>query len=162
MEAVQEMEAAALGVRGIEGVVLRYGFFYGRGTWYEPDGTIGRMIAKRMMPFVGSGKGRQSFLHVDDAAEVTVRALDRGAPGIYNVCDDSPAPQNDWLPAMATALGAKRPFRVPGFIVRIGGGDLIVHYATTLCGAKNGRMKAAFAFQPRGWDEGFREVFGSR
>lgn len=159
---VRDMEAVTMGTEGIEGVVLRYGFFYGPGTWYEPNGTIGRMIARRIMPLVGSGKGRQSFLHVDDAVEATLRALDRGEPGVFNVCDDFPAEQNDWLRAIATHLRAKPPLRVPGWLARIAGGPLLVHYATTLCGAKNDRAKAAFGCRPRGWKEGFREVFGSQ
>jgi nucleoside-diphosphate-sugar epimerase len=166
MESVRDMEAATLGTEGIEGIVLRYGFLYGPGTWYERTGTIGRMITKRLMPIIGSGRGRQSFVHVDDAAEVTVRALERGDPGIYNVTDDAPAEQNEWLPAIATHLQAKAPFRVPGWVARVAGGPLVVHYATALCGARNHRAKKAFGgdteWTPRHWKDGFREVFGAQ
>jgi nucleoside-diphosphate-sugar epimerase len=120
------------------------------------------MIAKRIMPLIGSGKGRQSFVHVDDAAEATLRALDGGAPGIYNVCDDSPAEQNVWLPAIATHLGARPPLRVPGWIARVAGGAMLVHYAPTLYSAKNHRTKKVFGWAPRGFREGFREVFGAQ
>jgi nucleoside-diphosphate-sugar epimerase len=157
--AVRDMEMATMGAKDIEGVVLRYGFFYGPGTWFSRDGSIGRMIARGMYPMVGSGRGLSSFVHVDDAAEATVLALDRGAPGIYNVCDDEPVEQNVWLPEIARHLGARTPLRVPAWIARIAGGSLFVHYATNLRGAANGRARAAFGWRPRSWREGFREVF---
>ncbi|MDB4993642.1 MAG: NAD(P)-dependent oxidoreductase [Myxococcaceae bacterium] len=153
------MEAAVLGA-GIEGVVLRYGFFYGPGTWYSKTGTLGRMIAKRQVPLIGSGEGRQSFVHVDDAAEATVLALDGGASGIYNVTDDAPATQKEWLPAIARELGAKPPRHAPAWLARLVAGDGLVYYATTLRGASNARAKKAFGWQPRAWRDGFHAVFG--
>jgi nucleoside-diphosphate-sugar epimerase len=156
---VRVMEAAVLGA-GLEGIVLRYGFFYGPGTWYSKTGTLGRMIGKRQVPLIGSGEGRQSFVHVDDAAEATVLALDRGAAGIYNVTDDAPATQNEWLPAIAIALGAKAPHHAPAWLARLVAGDGLVYYATTLRGASNARATKAFGWQPRPWRDGFREVFG--
>jgi nucleoside-diphosphate-sugar epimerase len=156
---VRVMEEAVLGA-GLEGIVLRYGFFYGPGTWYEKTGTLGRMIGKRQVPLIGSGEGRQSLVHVDDAAEATVRALDRGATGIYNVTDDAPATQNEWLPAIASELGAKPPRHVPAWLARLVAGDGLVYYATTLRGASNARAKQAFGWQPRPWREGFHQVFG--
>ena len=118
------------------------------------------MISKRQVPLVGSGEGRQSFVHVDDAAEATALALDRGESGIYNVTDDAPARQNEWLPAIANALGAKPPRHVPAWLARLVAGDGLVHYATTLRGASNARAKQAFGWQPRAWRDGFRDVFG--
>lgn len=156
---VDEMERAARAAEGIESLVLRYGFFYGPGTWYSAEGTIGRMVRRRMMPFIGDGMGRQSFVHVDDAAAATVLALDHGAPGIYNVTDDDPQTQNEWLEAVASHLGAKRPFRVPAFAARLIAGPAAVHYATTLRGARSGRAKEAFGWQPRPIAEGLREEF---
>jgi nucleoside-diphosphate-sugar epimerase len=157
--AVRDMEEATLG-GGVLGIVLRYGFFYGPGTWYAKDGAIGRMVKKRMLPCIGDGRGLWSFVHVDDAAEATVLALERGEPGVYNVCDDEPVPQNVWLPEMARLLGAKPPLRVPAFLARPMAGPLFVHYATTLHGAANRRAKAALGWRPRGWRDGFQQVFG--
>jgi len=98
-------------------------------------------------------------VHVDDAVAATVLALDRGAPGIYNVTDDEPAPTREWLPEMARLLGAKRPRRAPAWLSRRLAGDVVVHYSTTLPGNANARARAAFAWSPRPWRDGFREVF---
>ena len=111
MATVRDLEAATTEAGGIEGVVLRYGFYYGPGTWYEPAGTMGTMLRKRRYPVIGGGAGRQSFVHVDDAVDATVRALDHGAPGIYNICDGEPAAARDWVPEAARLLGAKPPRR---------------------------------------------------
>jgi nucleoside-diphosphate-sugar epimerase len=156
---VRTMEECALAVTGLEAVVLRYGFFYGPGTWYAKTGTLGRMVAKRRLPLIGSGEGRQSFVHIDDAAEAAVLALDRGDAGVYNVTDDEPATQNEWLPAIASHLGAKPPRHVPSWLARLVAGDGLVHYATTLRGASNARAKKAFGWRPRRWTDGFRDVF---
>jgi nucleoside-diphosphate-sugar epimerase len=152
--AVRDMEAAATRTEGIEGVVLRYGFFYGPGTWNAPDGAIGRMIARRRLPVIGSGEGMYSYIHVDDAADATIAALDRGAPGIYNVCDDEPAMTREWLPFVARAIGAKKPFRVPVWLARRLAGDAVTYYATQLSGASNARAREQLGIAPRPWREG--------
>jgi nucleoside-diphosphate-sugar epimerase len=157
--AVADMEAAVTGAEDLEGVVLRYGFYYGPGTWYDRDGAIATLIRRRRYPIVGNGQGRMSFVHVDDAADATVRALDRGAPGVYNVCDDEPAAAKEWLPVAAQALGAKKPFRAPVWLARRLGGDAVVYYSTVLPGNANGRAREALDWTPRSWREGFREVF---
>jgi nucleoside-diphosphate-sugar epimerase len=159
VRAVADMEASVTGAEGIEGVVLRYGFFYGPGTWYHRDGAMATLIRKRRYPIVGSGQGRMSWVHVDDAVDATVRALDRGAPGVYNVCDDDPATEKEWLPAVVDALGAKRPLWLPAWLARRLGGDALVYYSTTLPGNANGRARAALDWTPRPWRQGFREVF---
>jgi nucleoside-diphosphate-sugar epimerase len=160
VEAVRTLEAAATGTPGIEGLVLRYGFYYGPGTWYDRDGAIGTMVRRRRYPLIGRGEGRSSFVHVDDAVEATVRALDRGAPGIYNITGDEPLPQCVWLPEAARIMGAKKPLRVPSWLARRLAGPVVVHYATTLPGNANGRARAALDWSPRPWREGFAEVFG--
>ena len=104
---------------GLEGLVLRYGQFYGPGTYFAPGGSQADDVRRRRFPIVGKGAGTFSFIHVDDAAGATVAALDRGAPGIYNVVDDEPAPMRDWLPVYADALGAKPPLRVPTWLARL-------------------------------------------
>jgi nucleoside-diphosphate-sugar epimerase len=160
VSAVRALEAATTGTDGIEGVVLRYGFYYGPGTWYDRDGTIADMLRKRRYPIIGKGEGRSSFVHVDDAVDATVRALDRGAPGIYNVTGDDPVAQREWLPETARLLGAKAPRRIPAWLGRRLAGPVVVHYATTLPGNANGRARAALDWSPRPWREGFAEVFG--
>lgn len=155
-------ERMVLGTEGIEGLVLRYGQFYGPGTYYAPGGSIARQVAKRMFPVVGAGTGVSSFVHVEDAAGATVAALDRGAPGIYNVVDDDPAPAREWLPAYAAALGAKPPRRVPAWLARIVGGRMAVVFGTELRGAANAKAKRELGWQPRhpSWRGGFREALG--
>jgi nucleoside-diphosphate-sugar epimerase len=118
------------------------------------------MIRRRRYPLIGRGEGRSSFVHVDDAVEATVRALDRGAPGIYNITGDEPLPQRVWLPEVARIMGAKKPLRVPPWLARRLAGPVVVHYATTLPGNANGRARAALDWSPRPWREGFAEVFG--
>ena len=147
---------------GMGGVVLRYGQFYGPGTYYAPDGSIAAQVKKRRFPLVGKGEGRSSFLHVDDAAAATVAALDRGAPGIYNVVDDEPAPFRDWLPLYAEALGAKRPRKVPVWVARLAAGKVGAQLATALRGASNAKVKRELGWEPRwaSWRDGFREALG--
>lgn len=153
-------EREVLGSDGIEGLVLRYGQFYGPGTYYEPGrGSIARQVERRMLPIVGSGAGMSSFVHVEDAAAATVAALDRGAPGIYNVVDDEPTPAQEWLPAYAEALGARPPRRVPTWLARLAGGRFAVLFGTELRGAANAKAKRELGWQPRyaSWRQGFRE-----
>jgi nucleoside-diphosphate-sugar epimerase len=157
--AVRDMESAVMRAAGLEGVVLRYGFYYGPGTWYAKDGAMATMIRKRGYPIIGRGQGRMSFVHIDDAVDATVRALDHGAPSIYNVTDDAPATEKEWLPAVAQVLGAKKPLWAPAWLARRLAGDAVVHYATTLPGNANARARAAFGWAPRHWRDGFREVF---
>src|SRR5919106_1469465 len=116
--AVEEMEKAVLDAEGIEGLVLRYGWFYGPGTYFDEDGSTAADVRRRRYPIVGDGGGLFSFVHVDDAAAATVAALERGRPGIYNVVDDEPAPMGEWLPRYAETLGAKPPRRVPRWLAR--------------------------------------------
>ncbi|MEX2448590.1 MAG: NAD(P)-dependent oxidoreductase [Solirubrobacterales bacterium] len=156
-------EREVLGAEGIEGVVLRYGQFYGPGTYYTPgSGSIAKQVEKRMLPIVGPGTGMASFCQVEDAAGATVAALDRGGPGIYNVCDDEPAPAKEWLPAYAEALGAKPPRRVPTWLARLVGGRFAVMFGTELRGASNAKAKRELAWQPRypSWRQGFHEALG--
>ena len=160
--ALREVDDAVTGTDGIDGLVLRYGFFYGPGTAYAPGGFFDREVRRRRFPVVGKGSGVFSFVHVDDAADATVAAVARGAPGIYNVVDDEPAPLREWLPVYADALGAKRPRRVPRFLARLVAGEYTVALATELRGASNERAKAELGWAPRysSWRQGFREAAG--
>ncbi len=147
---------------GMDGVVLRYGQFYGPGTYYASDGSVAEQVRRRRFPIVGGGGGTFSFIHVEDAASATVAAVDRGAPGIYNVVDDEPAAERDWLPVYAEALGAKPPRRVPTWLARIFAGQFAVIMATELRGASNAKAKRELGWQPTyaSWRTGFSEALG--
>lgn len=146
----------------VDGVVLRYGAFYGPGTGLGPGGDLAGMVAKRRFPVVGSGAGVFSFCHIDDAASATVAALDHGTPGVYNVVDDDPAPVRDWLPYLAALLGAKPPLRVPAWMARPLVGDFGVGMMTTTRGSSNAKAKRELEWRPRypSWREGFCAEFG--
>jgi nucleoside-diphosphate-sugar epimerase len=160
-QAMLAHEREVLGTGGIEGVVLRYGQFYGPGTYYTPgSGSIALQVAKRMVPVIGPGTGMASFVHVEDAAAATLAALDRGSAGIYNVVDDEPAPAREWLPVYAKAIGAKPPRHVPAWLARLVGGKMAVQFGVHLRGAANAKAKRELGWQPRyaSWREGFLEA----
>jgi nucleoside-diphosphate-sugar epimerase len=155
------LEREVTRTEGIEGVVLRFGFWYGPGTAYASDGSIAAMVRKRRYPLVGDGGGVSSFVHIDDVVEATVAAL--GAPrGIYNVTDDDPAPAREWLPAYAEALGASPPRRVPTWLARIVAGRYAAYLMTELHGASKAKAKRELGWTPRhpSWRQGFREALG--
>jgi nucleoside-diphosphate-sugar epimerase len=147
-------------VLGADGLVLRYGYFYGPGTAISRSGSIGGEVARRRLPIVGRGSGVWSFVHIRDAAEATVAALSRGAPGAYNVVDDEPAAVADWLPALAESLGAARPLRVPALLARPLAGSYGVTIMTSAQGASNELAKRELGWQPRhpSWRDGFRSA----
>ena len=156
---IKFVEDAVLSADGMEGIVLRYGFFYGPGTWYAKDGDVGRQVRRRRYPMIGHGEGTYSFIHVDDAAAATVAAIERARPGIYNVVDDEPAEAAEWLPVFAEALGAKRPPRVPAFVARMLAGKALVEWSLGLRGASNAKIKHETGWHPRyeSWRRGFFE-----
>jgi 2-alkyl-3-oxoalkanoate reductase len=156
MKSVEDMVHSA---DGMEGIVLRYGMFYGPGTWYAKDGDVGRQVRKRRYPMIGRGEGTYSFIHVDDAASATVAALERARPGVYNVVDDEPATAAEWMPVYAEALGAKRPPRVPAFVARLIVGEALVMWMLGLRGASNQKIKDELGWSPRyeSWRRGFFE-----
>ncbi len=162
LAATLEHERNVLAAEGLEGLVLRYGFFYGPGTSYASDGYQASEVRKRRFPIVGGGDGVFSFIQVEDAASATVAAVERGSPGIYNVTDDEPAPVRDWMPVYAEAVGAKRPFRIPRWLARLVAGEGVVAFATTLRGASNAKAKAELGWEPRysSWRRGFAEGLG--
>jgi nucleoside-diphosphate-sugar epimerase len=162
VQTIKEVEEAVLTADGIEGVVLRYGMFYGPGTWYAKDGDVGRQVGKRRYPMIGRGEGTYSFIHIDDAASATVAALESARPGVYNVVDDEPASAVEWMPLYAEALGAKRPPRVPAFLARMIAGDALVTWMLGLRGASNEKIKEELGWRPRykSWRQGFFENLG--
>ena len=155
--AIEGMERAVVGAKGLEGIVLRYGWFYGPGTYHGEDGSLASEVRRRRYPIVGDGGGLFSFVHVDDAAGATVAALERGQTGIYNVCDDEPAPLREWLPHYAQAIGAGRPRRVPRWLARILAGKMVADMSTELRGASNLRARRELDWRPAWatWREGF-------
>ena len=162
VRAIHELEQTVTGADAIEGVVLRYGYFYGPGTSYAADGAQGKMLMNRRFPIVGNGDGVFSFIHVDDAAAATVKAIDHGAAGIYNVVDDDPAPLRDWLPELAKAIGAPEPRRVPMWLARLAGGPTATRMLTRAQGASNAKAKAELGLELRypSWRRGFHEGLG--
>ncbi|MGZ8666452.1 MAG: NAD-dependent epimerase/dehydratase family protein [Solirubrobacterales bacterium] len=159
VDATVSLEEQVTGAEGIEGLVLRYGWFYGPGTYFGLDGSTAEDVRRRRFPIVGQGSGISSFIHIDDAAGATVAAVERGAPGIYNVVDDEPAPMREWVPVYAEAIGAKRPLRVPAWLARLLAGKQAVAMATGLRGASNAKAKAGLGWEPSypSWRQGFRE-----
>jgi len=159
LAAIRHLESAVTGAEGIEGVVLRYGGFYGPNTSLaaDPDGSMVETVRKRKLPLVGKGAGVWSFIHIADAASGTVAAVDRGDPGIYAIVDDDPAPVSEWLPALAEALGAKKPMRVPAFVGRIAAGPAAVVMMNEIRGASNAKAKRELGWSPgfASWREGF-------
>jgi nucleoside-diphosphate-sugar epimerase len=158
--ALADLERQLTEAEGIEGVVLRFGWFYGPGTFFARDGSQTEDALKRRVPIVGKGEGTFSFVHVEDAAAAAVAAVERGAPGIYNVVDDEPAPMREWVPVFCAAVGAKKPFRVPVWIARLIAGSDAVSSAIQMRGASNARAKAELGWQPsyRSWREGFEDA----
>jgi nucleoside-diphosphate-sugar epimerase len=152
---LHDNEQRITGDPDIEGVVLRYGFLYGPGTYYASDGSIAAQVRKRQFPVVGKGAGMTSFVHLHDAATATVAALERGS-GVYNVVDDEPARARDWLPVYAQAIGAKPPRRIPAWVARLFAGK-IAGAANAMRGASNAKAKAELGWQPAlpSWREGF-------
>jgi nucleoside-diphosphate-sugar epimerase len=155
--AIRHLEQAVLGARWTEGVVLRYGIFYGPGTGLARGQEQFEMVRARKFPLVGDGAGVWSFIHVADAAEATVTAVEQGRRGVYNIVDDEPASVAEWLPALAQTLGAKKPRRVPRFVGRLFAGEAGVVMMTEIRGASNAKAKHELGWRPAhpSWRQGF-------
>jgi nucleoside-diphosphate-sugar epimerase len=144
-----KIESRAFSDRSVEAVVLRYGFFYGPGTYHDPEnGSIMLQVRERQYPVIDPGTGVSSFIHIEDAAAATTAALEI-TPGIYNIVDDNPSPLAVWLPAFARFIDAPAPPHVhEEEAVRLHGPDA-AYYALQLRGALNAKAKAEFGFSPR-------------
>jgi nucleoside-diphosphate-sugar epimerase len=153
--AVRDLESA---VTQAGGIVLRYGYFYGGASALSREGSFAHELARRRMPLVGSAQGVWSFIHVDDAARATLAALQGGEPGVYNVVDDEPAKVAEWLPALARALDAPKPWRVPAALARLLAGRYAVETMTRAQGASNAHAKRSLGWTPAhpSWRQGFR------
>jgi len=158
-DALVELEQQVTDAEELEGVVLRFGWFYGPGTYYAADGSMAEETRKRRNPIIGAGTGRFSFVHIDDAAAAIVAALDHGTPGTYNVVDDEPVEQREWIPAYAEALGAKPPRRIPHWLARLAAGADLASTAISMRGASNAKAKRELGWQPAhpSWRTGFRD-----
>ncbi len=162
LDAIRYLEHAVLEAKGIEGLALRYGICTGRGRGSRTTALGRASCGKRRLPIIGDGAGVWSFVHVDDVATATMGAIERGAPGAYNVVDDEPAAVHDWLPELATAIGAKPPRRIPVWLGRLAAGEAGVSMFTRIRGASNDKAKHDLGWQPihPSWREGFRSGLG--
>jgi nucleoside-diphosphate-sugar epimerase len=164
VQALLRMERAVTGIEWGEGLALRYGGFYGPGTSISlaPDAVMAAPIRKRRFPIVGDGGGVFSHIHVEDAAAGTAVAVERGGPGVYYVVDDEPAPVRDWLPMLASALGAKPPRRIPRWLGRLVAGEMATLMMTEVRGASNEKAKRELGWKPRyaSWRQGFAQGLG--
>ena len=158
------LENAVTSIEWGEGLALRYGGFYGPGTAISraPDAVMAAPVRKRRFPIIGDGGGVFSHIHVDDAAAATVVAVEHGRPGVYNIVDDEPAPVREWLPVLASALGAKPPRRIPRWLGRLAAGEAATLMMTEVRGASNAKAKRELGWEPRyaSWRQGFAHGLG--
>jgi nucleoside-diphosphate-sugar epimerase len=160
LKAIQYVEKTVTGSVHPEGIVLRYGAFYGPDTGML-DRAMLAQIRNRRTPLIGDGAGWWSFVHVADAAAATVKALEHGRSGsIYNIVDDDPAQVSEWLPALADIVGAKRPFHLPAWIARIIAGEHLVSMMTQVRAASNRKARTELGWEPAhpSWRAGFSEI----
>jgi nucleoside-diphosphate-sugar epimerase len=160
LAAIRHVEGTVTNADGLDGLALRYGGFYGPGTSLaiDPPGELTEMIQKRRVPIIGNGAGIWSLVHIEDAASATAAALERGAPGVYNVVDDDPVPVGELMPELARLIGAKPPRHLPRWVGRIAGGEAGVLMMTEIRGASNEKAKRELGWEPRypSWRLGFR------
>ena len=161
VEAITGLERQVLGSEGIEGVVLRFGAFYGPRTSMAPGRAMAVDVRRRLFPIVGEGTGRFSFIHVEDAAAATVAAIEARATGVFNIVDDEPVQQREWVPVYAEAIGAKKPRHVPLWLAKLIAGPFAAS-AESLRAASNEKAKAELGWEPRyrSWRQGFDEALG--
>lgn len=161
LDAILYLERAVTSIDWGEGLALRYGGLYGPGTAVslDPDAPLAGPVRRRRLPIIGNGDGITSYIHVDDAAAATAIAIERGRPGVYNIVDDEPAPQRDWLPVLAKALGAKPPRRLPSWLARLLAGEMATAMMTEAKGSSNAKAKRELDLELRypSWRQGFFE-----
>ena len=159
LNAIRYLERAVLTAEGLDGVVLRYGAFYGPGTSLGEGGKYLKAVRQRRFPIIGEGAGVWSFIHIDDVASATLSAIEHGEAGIYKIVDDEPAPVAEWLPFLASAISAPPPRHIPAWLGRLLVGEHGLAIMNEVRGASNSKAEREFAWQPRyaSWREGFRE-----
>jgi nucleoside-diphosphate-sugar epimerase len=160
LEAIRKLETLAVTARGIKGIALRYGSFYGPGTSIAPDGQIIELVKAHKLPLFGDGGAVWSFLHIDDAADATRIAIESEATGIFNIADDDPAEVRVWLPELAKMAGAKPPMHLPAWIGRLLLGESGLSMMTKIRGASNAKAKRVLGWRPAfpSWRDGFRSM----
>jgi nucleoside-diphosphate-sugar epimerase len=146
---ISELEHRLLENSNIEGIALRYGFFYGPGTWFNRDGDVARQMGQQQFPIVGNGEGVWSWLHIEDAAIATVAAVEQGNPGIYLIANDRPLAVREWLPAFAQWLNAPPPLHISVEDALKASGADTVYYGTQMRGVSNAKAKRELNFHPR-------------
>ena len=160
LQAIQHLEDAVTSSVKPEGIVLRYGSFYGPDTGMLSHAMIDQ-LRRRRVPLIGGGAGRWSFIHVEDAAAATVAAVERGKPGnVYNIVDDEPAEVSEWLPLLAAMLGARPPIRVPAWLGRLFAGEHLVSMMTEVRAGSNAKARQELGWRPAhpSWRQGFAEI----
>jgi nucleoside-diphosphate-sugar epimerase len=161
---ILHVERAVPAIAWGDGLVLRYGGFYGPGTAISAaaDAPIAAPVRKRRFPIIGDGGGVWSHVHIDDAAAATVLAVERGEPGVYNIVDDEPAPVREWLPVLAGALDAKPPRRIPRWLARLAAGEAAAIMMTEARGSSNAKAKRELGWQCQypSWRQGFVQGLG--
>jgi nucleoside-diphosphate-sugar epimerase len=159
LEAIRHLEAAVTGVSEFEGVVLRYGGFYGPNTGVF-DGTVVDQLRRRRFPVIGGGGGWWSFVHIDDAAAATAVAAERGRAGLYNIVDDEPVRVREWLACLAKLIGAKPPLHLPRWIGRLLAGEQLTAMMTEVRAGSNQKAKRELGWRPAhaSWRQGFAEI----
>lgn len=162
LQAIRHLEGAVAEAADFEGVVLRYGAFYGPGSGLF-DGPALDQLRRRLFPVIGDGDGWWSFVHLDDAAQATACAIEGGALGIYNIVDDDPAPVRDWLPVLAGMISAKPPRHIPRWLARIVAGEHMVVLMTETRAGSNAKARRELGWRPShtSWRQGFAEVLAS-
>jgi nucleoside-diphosphate-sugar epimerase len=160
LAAIRELETTVASVRDLEGIVVRYGNFYGPGTAIAPNGQMVEMVRLRRFPVFGGGAGVWSFIHIADLAQATRLAIESGPAGIYNIVDDDPAPVSSWLPELARAAGAKPPYHLPAWIGRLAIGEAGTSLMTQARGASNAKAKRVLNWKLTypSWRDGFHRV----
>jgi 2-alkyl-3-oxoalkanoate reductase len=144
----KEIEERLLSTSQPAGIALRYGFFYGPGTWYHREGAAADQVRNREFPIIGEGNGVWSFVHVEDAAAATVAAL-TAEPGIYNVTDSDPLPVSRWLSEFCRWVGAPPPPHLSVEEALATAGPVAVYYGTEIRGASNEKAHNVLNFRPR-------------
>jgi len=159
LAAIKSQEDKIRATTFLQGVALRYGNFYGPGTAIGKRGVVVEMVRKRRLPIIGGGGGVWSFIHILDAARATLAAMTRGAPGIYNIVDDEPAKVSTWLPALAAAVGAKPPYKIPHWLGELMVGKAGVMMMTQIRGCSNAKAKRELGWTPvyPSWRVGFAD-----
>jgi nucleoside-diphosphate-sugar epimerase len=163
-DAIVHLERAVTTIDWGEGLALRYGGLYGPGTTIAvgPDAVMATAARKRRLPIIGDGGGVFSHVHIEDAATATALAVEHAPPGIYNIVDDEPAPVREWLPVLASALGAKPPRRIPRWLARLAAGEMATIMMTESRGSSNEKAKRELGWELRypSWRQGFAQGLG--